>query len=648
MKHLQLLRSTKKRRQLSVVSVIALAYLLYLLGATFLLMAIIVVLSVLYLPVPRLFASGLSRLVIISVVTIGLVQIAALLQFILLPQTDFTVVALLYAVMAAGILGYSAGKFSRFRGRLLSTNDLFALVIAILFLLPFTPIIMGQDSAYKITQIGGLQAPDAEHHFGFISTMSDRQQLDTTGYPKSFHLALAFVQDAVGFSQHLASWKANVFVFFAQYMVLGATLGYVLYYACAFFIRQLAGEGDAIKHSIAWGVATALALGLPLAILVLWPFLVQGFLNFYFVIIALTLSLLYLFEYAAQKTKALADPALLLGALLAIAVGAAWPLLIPVLLATIILFTLTGRTVKISEIVSIRLLPLALLLGLLLLPLLLQIMHPSPSTNINDHGGLRTFDTLLLLGGLALLGFTLTRAEISATFRKSLLNACLPLTIFTGLLVFWQLFTVGEVRYFAIKVSLILEILLLVLGVAWLVNSITKTNRNKWLYVFALPFLPLTIIALLLSPTANPLKSIRDLFRDYSGQGKPAFYDQDAFHYSGLGKEGKIDHFNSTVLHYNAMDGKLYAHSLLAQWAQFLKHPPDQSSVAAKSCHRLVYHNLVYGAGSAGEQAALIEKIKECAGIAAQAGRPYYIITDNMSLPFIKSMFGQKVEYVSS
>jgi hypothetical protein len=156
---------------------------------------------------------------------------------------------------------------------------------------------------------------------------------------------------------------------------------------------------------------------------------------------------------------------------------------------------------------------------------------------------------------------------------------------------------------------------------------------------------PLLALMLLLGANSNPIKEVRDLFRDYSGQGKPAFYDQDASNYAKLGTDNKINNFNSTVLHYEQSSGKLFAHSLLAQWAQTVKYDLDTSTMADRACHRLVYRNIVGGEGG---QAELISRLKECAKTAADASRKYYIITDGASLPQLKLIFGDRVEYVSS
>lgn len=633
---------TKHRRVVVLLGGIVAALVMYALGVKFVLPLLLVVLSALYLPAPKLLNSWVGRVLVAIIINIVLLQAAAIIQFLLLPQSDFVAVAALYSLLAAGIIAYfyNHNEFDPPK-TIASRRDAFAGVTVLIFALPLVVTLAG-NLVPGIVNYGGLQSPDAGHHYDFVNVMAHQQHLDTSGYPKSFHLGMAFMQDSVGLNQQTLSWSANVVLFFTQLLVLGAILTACMHYLCSQILQRLGYEAKGVAVNLALSVA----LGVTASLLVLWPFLTQGFLNYYFVGITIILASLYLADYVQAGHSSLADVSLLFGAGLLFGTVAAWPLLLPAIVLWLGILVWPkgyGLVQMIKYLFTTKVLPL-LVIGLFMLaPVVLQLLYPG-GTELNDLGALRTPHLLPLIAGVALLAIVILRKD-DPGLKLSVFAMLTPLFVLTLTVIFMQLFVVGEIRYFSIKLSLLLEALLLVVGVAYFAASISRSKLGAWQRVLVLATAPLLGLVLLLSNVDNPLKDTRDLFRDYSGQGKPAFYDQDARNFADLGAQDKINNFNATVLHYDQQSGKFVAHTLLAQWAQTIKFDRDPTTLKTKSCHRLIYHIVVYGMGT---QQDLAAKVKECAASANSAGRDYYIITDNASIPKLREVLGDSVKYVGS
>lgn len=635
-------RPTNTRPLQIVAGTILAASVLYFVGLKPLLPLALIVLSALYLPVPSILQSTVGRIGASLVINLALLQLASIIQFVFLPQSNFGVIAVIYAALGLALLMWLGRQRQPIRP-VVTRNDIAGFLVAALFLLPFLGIIAGQDSITRIVQIGGLQSPDAGHHFEFINSMMSGQHLDTSGYPKAFHLSAGFIQDSFIGNQAALSWQSNLVVFFGQYLIFGAALAYTLAQLCIFWASRLAKKALTKTQTM----LVALALAIPLVLVILWPFVVHGFLNYLYTIIALALGMLYVTDSKSQKQP---SSLLLLGLVILYSATQSWPLIAPAVLLYLAL-TLWPKQLpsfsKLKQFIRSPYLPIALLIALQLIPIAMQFLIQG-RTSVNDQGDLRVLPTFVLLGGGVLLVFVALH-KFESDFKRSVLNLFVPFTLFSGALILMQFLLLGEARYFSIKVSLLLVALFIVLAVAVLLGL---AFRDKWppKYVLLLPLMPLVTIVLLIGASPEPFKDLRNLFRDQLGQPKPAHYDHDAYLYAKLGKAGEINNFNSTILHYNSQTQKLEAHTFLAQWAQFIKYPRDELGQKAWACHRLIFHNIVYGSFTDAEQKALVAKVNECADLAHQAGRPYYIITDNDSLQTVKSLIGERagVIYVGS
>jgi hypothetical protein len=182
----------------AIVVVLALA--LYLVGVKFLLLPVLLFLNARYLPIPKFFASWFSRLFVSFAFMVVLLQIAATIQFLAAPHSNFMMLAGLLTLLQVGLWYFiPVQPAQKYRDRkLFDTKDLCALVAAGFFLLPFAPIFAGQNSIAKIAQIGSIEAIDATNHFAGIAEMNVTQHFSYAPsyyYPKGFHIATAFVEN---------------------------------------------------------------------------------------------------------------------------------------------------------------------------------------------------------------------------------------------------------------------------------------------------------------------------------------------------------------------------------------------------------------------------------------------------------------------
>jgi hypothetical protein len=639
--------------------VVIAAFVLYLLGIKFLLLPVLLVLNVRYLPIPKFFGSWFSRALMSFAFVVVLLQIAATIQFLVIPQSNFMALAGLLVLLQVGLWYFipkQPGQKYRDR-KLFDGKDLCAFVVAGFFLLPFASIFVGKDSVYKIAQIGSIEAIDATNHYAGIAEMNVVQHFTYAPsyyYPKGFHIATAFVENTAFSSQFSLGWRANAGLFFAQYVVLAIMLAYALYYL-SMGLMEAAGQ----RATKFWTkLLLALSLGPTLALLYLIPFVNEGFLNYYYVITTIVLGLAYLVEVKGKQDdwkKVIQDGkfrwALFAYLLLAFGASVSWPLLIPPLVLVGMLFVLPPN---LNPWESIKLLfrrpgwPLVAVFLLQLVPVYFQLKYSgSDSTQgINLTGGLKQFHPYILLAGAALvLGVGLSR-RLDEHFRKLVFLIYMPMLAFTALLVLMQYFATGEIRYYVIKSSILLEVLLIMLGVVVLVQAFLSHAPRDLKYSILVPVFPLIIVLLLIGSVTNPLKGVRDLFRDQSHEEKPAFFDQDTSTYARLASQGDIRHFNSTLLHYDQTKQIFYAHMQIPFWMNMMQYDGTWTDTKALDCVGRLYGNLNFGNFTPTEQEAMQNQLKTCATHAHNRGLTFYIVTDKDSAPTVQDAFGDVARVV--
>lgn len=641
----------------AVVVILALA--LYMIGVKFMLLPVLLFLNARYLPIPKFFTSWFSRLFVSLAFVVVLLQIAATIQFLVLPSSNFMVLAGLLTLLQIGLWYFiPVQPAQKYRDRkLFDAKDLCVLVVAGFFLLPFAPIFAGQDSIARIAQIGSIEAIDATNHFAGIAEMNVTQHFNYAPsyyYPKGFHIATAFVENTAIPSQFSLGWRGSAVLFFTQYVVLALGLAYALYYLG---IGLLEAVGQKVQKF--WPkLLLALSLGPTLALLYLIPFVNEGFLNYYYVIMTIVLGMAYLVELKGKQDdwkKLIQDEkrrwALFAYLLLTFGASVSWPLLIPPLVLVGILFVLPQNA---NPIESLKLLlrrpgwPLVLVVLLQLVPIYFQLKYSGSdgTQGINLAGGLKQFHPYILLAGTALvLGVGLSK-KLDENFRRLTFLLYVPLLTFIVLLMLLQYFAIGEIRYYVIKSSTLLEILLLVLGVVLLLQAFLDRAPKDVKYQIMVPIFPLAVVLLLLGSVTNPLKDVRDLFRNSSHEEKPAFFDQDVSTYAKLASKGDIRHFNSTLLHYDQKKEVFYAHMQLPFWMNMMGYDGTWTDTKALDCVGKLYSNLDFGAFTPREQDAMKSQLKKCAGAAHERGFTFYVVTDKASAPSVQDAFGDVAKVV--
>ncbi|MGD8373724.1 MAG: hypothetical protein PVI21_02595 [Candidatus Woesebacteria bacterium] len=622
--------------------------LLYVFGIKVFLPVVVVVLSVMYLPAPKVLGSMFARFVTQVVLSLALLQLAAAIQQIILPWSDFMAVAVLYSVFGYLILLFYGSQKKKMQ--LITRQDIAGLVVVVMFLLPFGAIICGQDSVYKIVEIAGLQSPDAAHHFENINSRSYDQHLDTTGYPKGFHLGVGFLQDAFFGKQADFSWQVNLVMFFGQYLLMGSLLAVSSVYLCTTWLERQTSK----QLSLVGVISLAVAIGLPICTLFLWPYIAHGFLNYYYTIAAFLLGLIFIDRYCFQKkSEQSADVGFMLFAAMMLFYGSSqsWPLVVPIVIAILILTIWPNKMPKLNNVKEwcFRNPALLFVVAIQPLPVVTQIIFTKDSVSyINSPGDLTILHTFVLIAGFAVCLLVMLQKKVAIDFKRNILNVMLPLGLFAALVIFMQQFSLGQAIYFSIKVSLLVEAIVILLGVALLFGAFVESKIYKKVYLPLLAFVPMALTILLIGAGPKPFDDLRGFFRDASDTGKPAFYDQDAYLLAKLGKSDLINNNNAVTLHYDNDKKTIYAHAFLAQTIVNIKYPRTTEGAQADKCYDQVFSNLAYGTFSEQEQKDLVLNIKQCVQLAQQAGDKFYVVTDKKSLGSLKSIIGEDgIEYAS-
>lgn len=634
-----------------------LALLLYVMGVKLLLLPVIVLLNARYMPMPSVFRSWFARIFGGVLWAVVLLQVAATIQFLAWPASNFQFLAALIVLVHIVVWRFIPVQEQTQR-KLLDAADGCALITGIVFLLPFVPMLVG-NSISSIAQIGGIQAIDATNHYAGIAEITEAQHLTYAPgyyYPKGFHIAVGFFQNTLFASQYSLGWQANAMLFLAQYAVMGVALAYTVYY----FTISLLG---ALRHKLStFGsyLLVSACLAPCLAMFYLISFVNEGFLNYYYVIMTALFGFMFLVDVGAKLRdrdewqSVFEDKTLrwLLASCLIMLYGVSmsWTLLMPPLVLSALLFiTPTGLNLvaMARQLFSRKGLVILIALLLQLIPVYFQLRYSADGTQgLTATGGFRAYHPFVVLAGVGIVLAFVWSKQIAEGCRSLLLNLYLPLAAFAMLLAAALYFATGEVRYYAIKTAVLFEVMTLAIAVAGLLYVHARRGLNGLKYVWMLPVLPLVIMMLLVNTTPSPLKGIRDLFRTYSHAPKPDFYDHDLQIYANLGSSGNIKHFNSTLLHYNRDNGKFYAHMQIPFWSNMMQYDSSQADFKALHCNGALYSNIAFGAFSDVEQQALRLKVRECADMAKQRGLLYYIVTDQDSATAVQEAFGDVAQIV--
>lgn len=593
-----------------------------------------------YLPFPPPFNSFISRLIGAGILAICLIILAAVGQHFFM-GSGFDVLACLVVLLTWLVLLSFGEPRENKRLKLWNRRDAAAFTLALFFAVL---VLLGTGlTSLSISRFGALQSVDGASHFLMIDKLSRAEQLDYGNdqafYPKGFHIATAFIQDSFHLNQASLSFSGRARLFVAQYLAFGALALMLLFYLACLLV-----EMGRHKQGSEW--LLALSVGPPLVIFYLVPFVFQGFVPYYYAISLVALGLVYLWALYSQKGQTDQRLNLLVYLLLTFSMSMTWSLLTPLLLALLFSFvaqdnlSLRLAKVKLQGIIAKRNWIIILAAGLQLTPLFIQAQYSGPTDGwFNAEGSIRVFHYFLHLCALALLGYCALGRGVGKVSRF-LVRAFVPFYGLLAVLAAAQYFTVGELRYYAVKFSYIAEILLFVVLAAWLVAAL-QSRRMAWWLKPALAGLLITFGGLLaIGINANPLEDWRKMYRQYSAYGYPAFFDADIEGTVNLAVRDQLDNANSVVLHYESTDDKLYGNLLVSNWVAVIQ-PDSGFDAQAHSCLSQIFHTAVYVPMSSNQQVALKARINECTALAKRSGREFLIVTDSGSAQHLRTQFGE-------
>jgi hypothetical protein len=404
---------------------------------------------------------------------------------------------------------------------------------------------------------------------------------------------------------------------------------------------KLKGYGD---------FTVALAAGLPVVVLFLLPFMYEGFINYYYVVTVALAGLIYLAAAFSKEGKEPTQQRLfILGYLLLVfGAGMSWPLLVPLFLLIPALYFLPPITHvrrQVPELIRAGLArhhwPVIGALALQLVPIYMQMRYAVIGTGdqFNAYGSIRTFSYGLIVGGLILTMYASLSKTLPAEIARFIRNVFQPFFVFLLALMVIQYFTAGELRYYAIKTSLLLEIILIAVAAVGVV-VVYAQRTTGWVERFCMPVLVVTTgLLLLIGINANPLKDTREMFRKYSGFGTPAFYEPDTTALTNVAAGGNVNDSNLAVVHYDSATNKLFSNMMPVNWITVMQAKPV-TVTPAQICSANLYTVAIYQEPGPQQQMDFATKMRECINIAKKAHRPFFIVTDNGSYGYVQALFG--------
>jgi hypothetical protein len=280
-----------------------------------------------------------------------------------------------------------------------------------------------------------------------------------------------------------------------------------------------------------------------------------------------------------------------------------------------------------------------------LVPLYLHFKYArlNSAQGINASGIMTDFHYGIILLGLGYLVYLIAKQK-QDRLSSLVTNSLMSFYVLLGLLVCIQYFTVGELRYYAIKTSYLVEMIVLAFLAAEFVWLCCRKGLRlaNW---FGMPLAFSLVVIVSLAMTANPLLPLRQTFRTYSRFGYPLYHDSDVRAYALLGQQHKLYAANNEVLHYDATTNKIFGDGLVMAAAETVQYTDDGTPASAE-CSGTIYKILVYGVGDPAEQPKLIDALRNCIATAHSKQQTYYVVTDTASVAKLRSLLGNDVTFV--
>lgn len=632
------------------IGIVVFSLLLYAVGLKWPLVVTLVWAIIWFVPVSSSFKSLASRSVFAIFMLMSLLQVAGLVQYIVLPNSSFLVLAIIttmLVIIVSALLRKIAPKRDDTPMNLHVWDRLDSFVVVAVFcsILPFTPIIVGNDSYLRIAEIGGLQAIDGINHYLNISDLTNKQHLDYKPnyyYPKGFHLSYAFIQDSIVGQPASLGWSKNVILFFVQYLIMMAALVSAVYYLALTILWRLSSSIPIT--SLQYTILTVM-LGVFMAIFYSAPLMINGFLNYYYVIAAIALGAVMIIGMSKNNDLQNKWYSIVLFTFITFGAGMSWPLVIPLLIGLVCVALIPQNLGNFSYKLPEK---TAIIFGCLFIFVMLdgvliyyQIAYadPDPTKGINATGSLNSFHLLAhiasVLGILALV----YAKRLNTAIKDSLLSVYVPVAGFVMAIGLYQYFTTGEVRYYVIKLAILGEIIFIALLVATIAHGMRQSTHKMALVVVLMSIIA---VSLLYSYPNGPFYDLRNLFRDAAHQVKPDFYDHDVSLATKLGREQKITHNNIVVLHYDIVKNKIYGHEQIAYWVGGMQYDGTREQFAVLNTAGQLYSNLSWGKFTDAEQQAAYGIINNLADSAHAHHVPLYVITDQSSAEYLKKTLTNK------
>lgn len=602
------------------------------------------------LPYPKLLRSLLSRLVAGFLLAFSLIQLAAVVQFFVFPDSSFTTLSLLTSLLTLGLVATLYRRPSIGYDHVVDSRDLGSLCATLFFVAFFVVLCFWKNDPMYLTAFGSIQGSDGASHYIAMSEMAGAQHLNyqtVQYYPKGFHLVSAQLMDAFRIRQRDLSWVANARVYFLMYVAWGMILAYQAFYLAVHVLDSLFGER--FKRKLP-SILLGCTISMPLALFYLLPFAREGFINYYYIIATILCGLLFLYDYATDGDNW--DWRMVAYLLIAFGASMSWgPLLVPALLLIPALYALPkegGVKQFFKHFTNRRYVWVGVAFALQAIPLYLHVVYAKLTSQqgINAQGAITEFHYGLLIAGLLVTAYFAVGTTLPRTLRDFASNVLVPFYILIGAFASLQYFTVGEVRYYAIKTAYLLEIILIVISAAWLLYLAVRSGSatlQRWVAVPATMFMA---CLLLIGITANPFAALQPMFSTIKSHfSSTAPVNPDIANMTKLGLEGKLAGSNNIVLHYETPANKLYGNAYIQNWANLMQHVTDGTPESGR-CSGVIFSILAYGVGKPEEQDVLIPNIKTCIQQALVRGRPYFIMTDTGSVSHLREVFGDKVTYV--
>lgn len=646
---------------LAALAGVTLAFVAYIAGLRVLFVPVLVLANAAALPMPRLMRSVVGRLVMGLLYTTALLQIAAVVQFLVARTSGFTVAAGITALGSAVFFLLTPARCrSVQRIAVVSVSDAGALLAAAVFLVPFAAFVAGHQLPVRIAEIGGAQNVDGINQFMLIGDQLRNQHLtygmpgvfggfgdSTNGYgvPLGFYTMLAFV-DNTFFPTHAAlAWQGAESLYFTEYMVAGALLAFGAVKLCHTWFELLRETGTSrlIERLVPLlaGIAVAIPLVLFYEVNLVW----LGFLSYLYVLLISLVSILCLVEFrrrdeaeeSPMRRLSLDRAIYLIGALVLLyGVSATWPLLVPALLVTLLVsLSRSGLLVALRAFVSLSGILILAGLALQLIPIYFQFHYGGGLTGqVNIASDIGQFRYFMLLAASGVVVLAVSMRWVPLWSRRLTIDVVVPMLIVVSAVAAEQLFTIGTATYYAVKSAMLPDIVTIALGTATLFAWLVRSRLVQPLQLLLLTALPAVAMLGLVGTVPSVLRDARLLFPGHGNVDVGPNFTPDAQHFVQLGLAGKLGHYNAVSLHWDTTQQAFTTSMELAYWANSLTYDASAYDREASHCFAAAYST--WGSGvDAAEQSSLLSQIKRCARLAADHGQTYYVVTDPGSVPYV-------------